>query len=609
MTFRSVMKFHSFSFVQLFFCPLFFLSCKQQPLVKGLDGLHAHTIEHLEHLYALTGDSMLQAIETNDTAKIRMAFLQCRNAYKQLELAIEYFMPGTAKGINGAALTEVETEENKETDPVGLQVVETFLYPSYDTTDRQELIRELRNLHAMVNRAKQVWEVTTPTEKQWVDAAYFEMVRIATLGITGFDTPGCLTGVKESSIALSSVQTVWQALAKTRTTPLQHFDDANKYISAPIDFNAFDRAAFLRGPWQKLFAEIGTYRMKDGLLVTRQALLPSAKSLFGDGVLDIQFFTHDSIHNSQTIVQLGEKLFYENQLSLKENMNCGTCHHPTKFFTDQQALSENIHGNLLARNTPSLINAAFQTSFFWDMRALNLDMQAKAVIDNANEMHGSLDKVSQKLNSFPEWVAAFRKAYQNYGQSAITPEQITGALAAYQRTLINFNSPFDAYMNGDDDAVNKDAVAGFNLFMGKGKCATCHFPPTFAGLVPPFYDKMESEVIGVPKTKANNEKDGDQGRYVIHEVEAYRHAFKTPTVRNASHTFPYMHNGVYTTLEEVVDFYNKGGGSGLGIDYSNQTLPPDPLELTDTEQKQLVTFMKSLSAPYMKKDAMAFVKK
>jgi cytochrome c peroxidase len=172
MIFRSVMKFRSFSFVSLFFCPLFFLSCKQQPSVKGLDGLHTYTMEKLEHLNALTGDSMMQAIETNDTAKIRMAFLQCRNTYKQLELAIEYFMPGTAKGINGAALPEVETEENKETDPVGLQVVETFLYPSYDTADRQELIRELRNLHAMVNRAKQVWEVTTPTEKQWVDAGY-----------------------------------------------------------------------------------------------------------------------------------------------------------------------------------------------------------------------------------------------------------------------------------------------------------------------------------------------------------------------------------------------------------------------------------------------------
>jgi cytochrome c peroxidase len=291
---------------------------------------------------------------------------------------------------------------------------------------------------------------------------------------------------------------------------------------------------------------------------------------------------------------LGESLFYDTRLSKNGRFSCATCHQPDKYFTDQIALSANIHGNPLPRNTPTLVNAAYQTTYFWDMRAWNLELQAKAVIDNALEMHGSIDSVCRLLNRDEKLLGQVREAYRNPDIN-INAGLVTSLLAIYQRSLTGLNSPFDRYMLGNEQAISPDAVAGFNLFMGKAKCGTCHFIPLFSGLVPPDYNKMESEIIGTPSTRANHSLHNDSGRYHINPVPAYLHAFKTPTVRNASFTFPYMHNGVYHTLEEVVDFYNKGGGEGTGYTVPGQTLPSDPLNLTETESKQLVAFINSLT--------------
>jgi len=130
--------------------------------------------------------------------------------------------------------------------------------------------------------------------------------------------------------------------------------------------------------------------------------------------------------------------------------------------------------------------------------------------------------------------------------------------------------------------------------MGKAKCATCHYPPLFNGTFPPRYMKTEVEVIGVPESISENRLDPDSGRYNIIKSPSLLHAFKIPTVRNVSLTGPYMHNGVFTTLEQVIDFYDKGGGSGLGLDVENQTLPADKLNLSAKEKGELIGFLKSL---------------
>jgi cytochrome c peroxidase len=143
-------------------------------------------------------------------------------------------------------------------------------------------------------------------------------------------------------------------------------------------------------------------------------------------------------------------------------------------------------------------------------------------------------------------------------------------------------------------ALTADEKLGFNVFMGKGKCATCHFFPLFNGTVPPVFQETESEVIGTPADRSQRRVDADPGKFVVTKNAVHRYAFKTPTVRFSAQTAPYMHNGVYRTLDEVVDFYNKGGGNGLGFGLDNQTLPFDKLTLTPAEKRGLVAFMRAL---------------
>jgi cytochrome c peroxidase len=155
-------------------------------------------------------------------------------------------------------------------------------------------------------------------------------------------------------------------------------------------------------------------------------------------------------------------------------------------------------------------------------------------------------------------------------------------------------------MRGEKEAIDPAVIRGYNLFSGKAACATCHFAPTFAGLVPPAYIESESEVLGVPKAfEEPYVLDPDQGRFMNkllkEQAPFYEFSFKTPTLRNVELTGPYMHNGAFATLEDVMEFYNEGGGLGLGLDIPHQTLPGDALDLTDQEIDDIISFMKSLT--------------
>ena len=170
-------------------------------------------------------------------------------------------------------------------------------------------------------------------------------------------------------------------------------------------------------------------------------------------------------------------------------------------------------------------------------------------------------------------------------------------MAAYVRSLRALNSRFDRAIRGDTALITLSERRGFNLFMGKAACGTCHFAPLFGGTMPPAYVESEPEVIGVPATPKAKEAvvDEDLGVFAVDRAPLHRHAFKTPSVRNVGLTAPYMHNGVYRTLEEVIDFYDAGGGNGVGMRLPNQTLSAKPLHLTDGEKQDLVAFLASLT--------------
>jgi len=209
-------------------------------------------------------------------------------------------------------------------------------------------------------------------------------------------------------------------------------------------------------------------------------------------------------------------------------------------------------------------------------------------------MDGNLKEISAYLSQNTSYQKLFDKAFPSRIEKEVQPIQIANALASYVRSLTKLNSRFDHYMQGKKEAMTEEEIDGFNLFMGKAKCATCHFVPLFNGTTPPKYMESETEVIGVPLSKTDSIIDRDKGWYDIIGIDSYKHAFKIPTVRNINQTAPYMHNGIYATLEEVMEFYNNAGAIGLGFELDNMTLSEDNLQLSDKEIDHIVKFMESL---------------
>lgn len=212
----------------------------------------------------------------------------------------------------------------------------------------------------------------------------------------------------------------------------------------------------------------------------------------------------------------------------------------------------------------------------WDGRFRSLEHQALGPIQADVEMNQDIDELLIELNDIPGYVSMFDKAYPEEG---ITQDTIAKAIAAFERTITSNNAPFDRYINGDKDAISQSAKRGFELFKDKANCAACHQGHNFVD------DGFHN--IGLPDTD-------DPGRYNIVKVNILKGAFKTPTLRNVELTAPYMHNGVYNTLEEVVEHYNKGGAVADNLDPNMK-----PLHLNDQEKRDLVAFMKTLTGEPM----------
>jgi cytochrome c peroxidase len=242
-----------------------------------------------------------------------------------------------------------------------------------------------------------------------------------------------------------------------------------------------------------------------------------------------------------------------------------------------------------------LWNAALQTTQFYDSRTKKLENQLSAVVHNADEMQGSLRDCIAKLKADSIYNFLFSKAYPAESLK-ISEYNIANAVSCYVRTLFSFNSRFDRYIRKKNDSLSSSEKRGFNLFMGKARCGTCHYVPLFNGLAPPRYDETESETILVPATiEAGSGPDTDEGRFRFTRHPFHKYSFKTPTLRNIAITAPYMHNGVFATLNEVIDFYNDGGGAGRGMNIPTQTLGADKLNLTANEKKELIAFLFTLT--------------
>jgi len=542
-------------------------------------------------------DQLSTAVYKRDENKIKEAFLAARRKYKTLEFYIAYFFPATAVMINGAPIDEIELRENLVENPTGFQVMEELIYADQNKESRSKLANEVRKMQQNLKRIARFNEQYQITDAQLFDALRLEVFRITSLGITGFDTPAALQSIPE---AASSLQGIARLLTKYQDShPIVQIQSALKYLGENPDFNAFDRLTFINDYLDPVSRQIDYLRKanKIPVAVSGSALHDDTVSMFSKNAFNTdRLVGNTTLYVTVAKVELGQKLFNDVILSNAANRSCASCHNQRMAFTDGRAKAMSIRkGEFLLRNTPTLAYAGLQRGFFYDLKAGTLEDQALDVVHNKQEMNGSLSMASERINGSKKYAQLFKKAYGDTSAKA-NPFRIQHALASYIRSLIPFTSRFDQYMQGDKKLLTKDEKIGFNLFMGKGKCGSCHFAPIFNGTQAPLFDKSEAEVLGVPQTAdtLHTSIDKDLGRYALYPYPQYKYAFKTPTLRNISKSAPYMHNGVYSSLEEVMDFYNRGGGAGLGIDLDNQTLSADKLGLSKLEIKQIIAFLGTL---------------
>lgn len=599
----------TFFVILLFTCCVGLIAFTKFPgagITKGVE----HTLEYFRTQstqFAITTAGLKEEINkiNNDPSSIANAkevLKKCRLQYKSIEFFLTYFLSSTSLFYNQPNKVETEEPNLEYHEPVGLQVIEAILFDSAATGRKKELLEQAELINSSANDIHALLYNLKIDDKRILESIRLELIRIITLGITGFDTPELKTGIVESASALNSIKIILSPFVSDKS---KEADSVNNYLNVALrlleqnnDFNSFDRLDFFTRAALPLEYHLGLLiEQKDLQINTTVALNYNARNLFSPDA--IAMVNKQSINPA--LAALGQKLFFEKGLSGNSTRSCATCHQPEKYFTDQIPKSITLNGiSTVARNAPTLFYSAYQYAQFWDGRAKDLHDQINTVLINPTEMGADHIIILKRLKNIKQYVESFNKAFPGEKTNPITIRNISASITSFMETLSPFNSPFDKYLGGDKNALTKQQVKGFNLFMGKAQCGTCHYAPVFNGLIPPLYSRTEFEVLGTTKNTDFNkpESDPDSGRYTTYPTLYYIGAFKTPTVRNAAKTAPYMHNGAFTTLEQVVEFYNKGGGVGLGLNIPTQTLSSKPLKLDSTEVNDIISFLSALTDSY-----------
>lgn len=566
--------------------------------------------------------ALLQHIQESDLTKtssielIRGQLQETRNQLKGVDFWFRYLDPLSHKKINGPLPVEWETEVfekfEKPYKREGAGLTLAYQYLEEDTINKEvlaDLIQQSINvipsyLHdSIVN--------LLPTYHHFYLCNRLFLLNLATIYSTGFECPDTEKIIPELRLLLTETQQVYTAFNESYpATPLNkgYLDLYEKTIlfanSQPSNYELFDHYTFVRDYINPLFSlnqqQILTYKVISKSLIdyslNKQATSIFSKSLyFGQNPKGIFYAVKDEAALAE-LNAIGKQLFYDPILSGNNERSCASCHSPTQFYTDTTtptSLSFDRQ-SVLARNTPTLLNVQYNHLLMADGKHYTLQSQTKGVVSNPLEMGGSETEMVQKVNSCKTYVKAFAKLLHYTPQEkVITADHISSAITFYYSKFSKYDSPFDKAMNKQAE-ITKNVQQGYNLFMGKAQCATCHFAPQFNGVKPP-YIGSEFEVLGVPSDTGYTKISDDNGRYEINPAEQTLHAFRTGTVRNAANTKPYMHNGVFQTLEQVIDFYDGGGGAGRRLNVPNQTLSSDSLHLTPDEKKLLIDFILSLT--------------
>jgi cytochrome c peroxidase len=291
------------------------------------------------------------------------------------------------------------------------------------------------------------------------------------------------------------------------------------------------------------------------------------------GLLPVQF-PKDNPYSPEK-AELGKLLYYDTRLSGDNTVSCATCHSPQFAYTDGKPVSTGIRGQKGGRSAPTVINRAYSLAQFWDGRAATLEAQAIGPIANPIEMDQSHESCVNKLRGIAGYRQLFAKAF---GTEEFTIDHVAKAIATFERTVLSGNSPYDRYKAGNKSAMTPSQIRGMDVYFNKAKCDQCHEGINFTS--------NAYHNLGVGTDKPNP----DEGRFAVTKNPADWGAFKTPTLREIARTAPYMHDGSLATLEDVVEFYDKGGIPNKNLDKTMK-----PLKLTAQEKSDLVAFLKALN--------------
>jgi cytochrome c peroxidase len=572
------------------------LGCEKEEKITTISSTNKkiktfYTSELNSCITLLDSISILKKIEDNISL-----YIKARKHFKKIEPILASIDKNNYKSLNAPNILQVQEEDLtdiKIRNPFGFQVIEELLHESkIDTLQLQ------RTLLITSSRLKLIKKNAFINLKDYhiIWLVRDQIIRIATTGITGFDSPVLGTSLLESQYTYKTLITLIDFFQDKFTskevyaTLIASFQNAIKVLDH--DFDSFDRYTFIKEHTDKQLKLL--IKTQEDWKVTfpfEMAISNNATALFSPNAINVFYFTDhksDTTHLKQKEL-FGKELFNDKTLSKNYTMACASCHIKDLAFTD----GKKTFNSRQVRNSPTLTYAAYQQSFFMDARTGSLEGQIVGVADNHNEFNLPMDSIVNRVKKNPKYKLLLASLYG----SKKLDFNIRHAIASYIRKLSPFNSKFDNNINKKENTLTNQEKKGFNLFMGKAVCATCHFPPVFNGTVPPNFMDTELELIGVPEKNdtINAVISTDPGRYNIFHTKERKGFFKTPTVRNIAKTAPYMHNGVYKNLEAVLDFYNRGGGKGIGIYEEYQTLPFDELNLTKEEQNMIIAFMKTLT--------------
>ncbi len=556
--------------------------------------------------------------DIHDVQCIQHELQEARNSLKSVDFWLRYFEPVTYKKINGPLPVEWETEvfekfeKPYKREGAGLTLAQLYLDEPVIIKDTLlSLIRS--SIHSMPVYSADSITRNLNTYHHFFLCNRLYLLNLAAIYTTGFECPDTAQIIPELRILLSETAQNYTAFNESfPATPLSEaylalYHKAVVFAqSQPSDYSRFDHFTFIKDYVNPLYALnqqfIAGYNVVTRSLVD-YSINKAATSIFSKNIYNGQnpkgiFLRVKDSTALADMERLGKLLFYDPILSGNNMRSCVSCHKPDQYFTDTASAASFAynHRDFLPRNSPSLLNAEFNHLIMLDGKHFSLQHQTQEVVTNPAEMGSDATDLLKKVLSCKEYSRSFKKLLQYTPQEPeITFEHLASVLTYYYSRFSRHDAAFDEAVNGSK-YLNASAREGFNIFMSKAQCGTCHFVPQFNGVKPPFVGS-EFEVLGVPEDAGYIALSKDSGRYSVNPATETLHAFRTGSLRNAAHTAPYMHNGVFKTLNEVIDFYDAGGGVGHGLSVPNQTLSADSLKLTVREKSNLIAFIRSLDEP------------